>query len=167
MSFHWQNPARVKKLWLPGARLLAQSADVKPHSGARLGLTGSAGFVEPAEPLGQRLDPKREDCSAAWSAAGVPPMLTICVLRNRQRWVATAATSLRSRSVVGIIARCIAAATKPPGGKRPLSVLPSPLDHCGCRHIRFCELTPLLGSVGKSQNYQTKPIWKAVPNDLV
>jgi len=54
--------------------------------------------------------------SRAWSVVGVLRMRSICALRNQRHWVARSVMSSLSRSVVGTIARCIAAVMKPSGG---------------------------------------------------
>jgi hypothetical protein len=72
------------------------------------------------------------------------------------------ATSSPFHSVGGIIARCIAAAMKRPGGRGPVLIQARQLVSSGLKHIR-CQAQLVM----PGQNYETKPIWKLAHNDLL
>ena len=76
--------------------------------------------------MGTRWPNSRASC-----AAGVPPMRTIRDLRSHGRLAAKSVMNSLSHSVADIIARSIAAAMKPLGGRKSVSIGPSALVRCG------------------------------------
>ena len=104
----------------------------------------------------------RSPSSRVWSAAAGLPMPTISDLRNHQHSAARLATSSLYRFAEVTIAKSIAAETKRPGGRGPVSMRARRLASFGLKRIP-CQVQ----LVKPGQNCETKPIWKLAHYDLI